>query len=147
MIKVLLNSILAAIILSATSVFAGSNAVEITIGGRGPAVDGAAFTTVQQVIGQAVANGVVDKFVVSGYGIEGGFSACAQASPRTQAFPAFLRQLHTITPNPKTTFYSLNKVAACAETTTFCTQDVQQCPDGSYVSRLPPSCEFVPCPN
>jgi hypothetical protein len=27
-----------------------------------------------------------------------------------------------------------------------CTQDVKLCPDGSYVSRTPPNCEFAPCP-
>lgn len=26
-----------------------------------------------------------------------------------------------------------------------CGQDVKQCPDGSYVSRQPPTCEFAPC--
>lgn len=28
---------------------------------------------------------------------------------------------------------------------TFCAQDVEQCPDGSYVQRVPPSCEFAQC--
>ena len=28
-----------------------------------------------------------------------------------------------------------------------CTQDVKQCPDGSYVARTGPACEFAPCPN
>lgn len=28
-----------------------------------------------------------------------------------------------------------------------CTQDAQQCPDGSYVNRVPPNCEFAPCPD
>jgi len=27
-----------------------------------------------------------------------------------------------------------------------CTMDVRQCPDGSYVGRIPPSCSFAPCP-
>ena len=31
--------------------------------------------------------------------------------------------------------------------TVFCTQDVKQCPDGSYVSRKPPNCEFQACPS
>ncbi len=26
-----------------------------------------------------------------------------------------------------------------------CIQDVKQCPDGSYVSRQPPTCEFAKC--
>lgn len=28
-----------------------------------------------------------------------------------------------------------------------CTQDAKQCPDGSYVSRSGPACEFAPCPS
>lgn len=28
-----------------------------------------------------------------------------------------------------------------------CTQDAKQCPDGSYVSRSGPKCEFAPCPT
>lgn len=26
-----------------------------------------------------------------------------------------------------------------------CTMDVKQCPDGTYVGRVPPDCEFAPC--
>ena len=28
-----------------------------------------------------------------------------------------------------------------------CTQEAKQCPDGSYVSRTGPNCEFAKCPN
>ncbi len=28
-----------------------------------------------------------------------------------------------------------------------CTMDVKLCPDGSYVGRIPPDCEFAPCPG
>lgn len=28
-----------------------------------------------------------------------------------------------------------------------CTQEAKQCPDGSYVSRTGPNCEFVACPG
>lgn len=28
-----------------------------------------------------------------------------------------------------------------------CTQEAKQCPDGSYVSRTGPNCEFPPCPK
>lgn len=31
--------------------------------------------------------------------------------------------------------------------TVFCAQDVRQCPNGSFVSRVPPSCNFAACPN
>lgn len=27
----------------------------------------------------------------------------------------------------------------------YCAQDVNLCPDGSYVSRIPPACEFALC--
>jgi len=135
------------LLLFTTSAFAGNRAVEISIGGIGPAVDAAAFETVKQIIGNAVANGIVDKFSVSGYGIEGGFSACAQASPRTKGFGSFVRQLRTVVPNPNTTAYSLHPVAACIDDVAVCTQDVKQCPDSSYVSRIAPFCEFAPCPG
>jgi hypothetical protein len=29
----------------------------------------------------------------------------------------------------------------------FCTQDVRKCPDGSFVGRVPPKCDFAPCKN
>jgi|GEM_PF-3353578 len=29
----------------------------------------------------------------------------------------------------------------------FCTMDAKMCPDGSYVGRVAPNCEFAPCPN
>jgi hypothetical protein len=28
-----------------------------------------------------------------------------------------------------------------------CTMDAKQCPDGSYVGRVPPDCDFAPCPE
>jgi hypothetical protein len=28
-----------------------------------------------------------------------------------------------------------------------CTQDAKLCPDGSYVARIPPECDFAPCPE
>ncbi|MEQ1739088.1 MAG: hypothetical protein ABL884_04195 [Methyloglobulus sp.] len=145
--KLTLGFIFSVLLVTASSAFAVNNAVEIGIGGIGPGVDEAALSTVSQVIGSAVANGVVDKFIVKGYGIEGGFSACAQASPFTKKFGAFVKQLKTIKANPNTTAYSVHLVAACNETVTFCTQDVKLCPDGSYVSRVGPSCSFAPCPG
>ncbi len=30
---------------------------------------------------------------------------------------------------------------------TACTMDARMCPDGSYVGRIGPSCEFAPCPT
>ncbi|MHB1316947.1 MAG: hypothetical protein ACYCZW_03815 [Minisyncoccota bacterium] len=31
--------------------------------------------------------------------------------------------------------------------TVFCTQDVKECSDGSYVGRQAPDCAFAECPN
>jgi hypothetical protein len=33
------------------------------------------------------------------------------------------------------------------DTGTMCTMDAKECPDGSYVGRVAPDCEFAPCPN
>lgn len=35
---------------------------------------------------------------------------------------------------------------ACATDPIACTDDAKQCPDGSYVGRTGPKCEFAPCP-
>ncbi|WP_019866853.1 hypothetical protein [Methylovulum miyakonense] len=115
--KASLGAIFLGMALTGTSALAANRAIEINIGGRGPAVDGPAFETVKDVIGHAVASGIVDKFTVRGYGVEGGFSACAQASPwvKNVDFYAFIRQLRTITPNAQTTFYSLAPVEACSD--------------------------------
>ncbi len=143
-----LLSLLIASVITATGAYAENRAVEININGIGPAVDAAAFDTVKQVIGGAVANGVIEKFIVNGRGIEGGFSACAEASSRSPEFVSFVKQLRTIKANPLTTAYSINTVESCVtEATTFCTQDVFLCSDGSYVGRVAPSCEFAPCPG
>lgn len=29
----------------------------------------------------------------------------------------------------------------------FCTMDAMLCPDGTYVGRIPPNCEFAACPD
>jgi len=34
-----------------------------------------------------------------------------------------------------------------SEEQVMCTQDAKECPDGSYVARVGPSCEFAPCPE
>ena len=35
----------------------------------------------------------------------------------------------------------------CPEDVVSCTADAQLCPDGSYVSRVAPRCQFAPCPQ
>lgn len=42
--------------------------------------------------------------------------------------------------------YEMVKFTA-KQNTVFCTMDVMQCPDGSYVGRQPPDCAFAPCPG
>ena len=32
-------------------------------------------------------------------------------------------------------------------TSVFCTQEAKRCPDGTYVGRIPPKCEFAACPG
>ncbi len=38
------------------------------------------------------------------------------------------------------------KIAPSPGGEVFCTQDAKECPDGSYVGRTEPKCEFAPCP-
>ncbi len=38
-------------------------------------------------------------------------------------------------------------VAVKPPTPVSCTEDAKQCPDGSYVGRIAPSCQFAPCPT
>jgi len=44
------------------------------------------------------------------------------------------------TPQPTSTTPSGDENIAC-------TMDAKLCPDGSYVGRIPPDCEFAPCPG
>lgn len=62
--------------------FAKPRAIEIAINGIGPPADLGAVQTVRQVIGHAVGDGTIDRFIVSGYGIEGGFRLRAGGAVR-----------------------------------------------------------------
>jgi hypothetical protein len=148
--RTIINAFLVMLGLLLSTVSGAENrAVDININGIGPGVDGAVLTTLQQVIGHAVANGVIDKFIVNGYGKEGGFFACAQAAPRSKAFGSFIKQLRSLSPDPNTTAYSVTLAVSCPTPTepVVCTMDVKACPDGSFVSRVAPSCAFSPCPG
>lgn len=50
-----------------------------------------------------------------------------------------------VTRTPDTTVSPI--VPGRNDDTIFCTADAKQCPDGSYVGRVAPSCEFAPCPS
>ncbi|MEI6426681.1 MAG: hypothetical protein WCO66_05045 [Candidatus Absconditabacteria bacterium] len=39
------------------------------------------------------------------------------------------------------------KTTGQAPQATACTMDAKACPDGSYVGRTGPNCEFAPCPT
>ena len=45
--------------------------------------------------------------------------------------------------NPSPTEYGNGE----GEEQVFCTTEAKLCPDGSYVGRVPPSCEFAECPS
>jgi hypothetical protein len=93
-----------------------NKAVEVSIFGMGPPVDAKAYKKVRLVIGNAVTGGILDKFIVRGYGIEGGFSACVEAGRFAPArrFDNFVKQLRAIRADPKTTAYSINPVTSCS---------------------------------
>ena len=42
--------------------------------------------------------------------------------------------------------YYVVKKREATQPVVFCTQEARQCPDGSYVSRTGPNCEFAACP-
>lgn len=134
---------------------ADSRAVNISIGSIGGDLDDAALLRVRQVVGHAVARGIVDEFIVysprvgSPLPIEGGLSACAKAGFNTThiRFNAFIQELLSVHPK-QGTFYNVERTRSCdPDGNVFCTQDAKVCPDGSFVGRIPPACDFAPCPR
>jgi hypothetical protein len=53
--------------------------------------------------------------------------------------------LQAPSPQPTAEDQNISQENTSEEEIIFCAQDVKQCPDGSYVSRQPPTCEFAPC--
>ena len=41
----------------------------------------------------------------------------------------------------------IDSIKIIQESQTVCTDEAKLCPDGSYVSRVGPNCEFAPCPD
>lgn len=112
--------VLAALAISAmfapgSAIAAENRAVKVSIFGIGPAVDGEAYKQVRQVFGEGVASGTLDKFVVYNYGIEGGFSACAELGKflPSSELRGVLDKLNEIKPNPSTTSYAVQAVGVC----------------------------------
>ena len=189
---------LGASLVAGVPVWATTDAVKIDAFSDGRGIDTNALQAIRQVVGQAVATGSVDTFVVfspkRGGPIprDGGLSACAERGffATEQDFVAFVKRVDAIEPQPGTTI-TLTRVASCADDTPLqpcggiagfpcpkgqscvddprddcdpakggsdciglcvdnslvCTQDVQHCPDGSFVGRVPPSCAFALCPS
>lgn len=90
-------------------------ALKISIGGIGPAVDARAYKKVMALIGDGVKQGVLDRYIVQGRPIEGGFSGCVSVNARALANRMALleKKLHAIRANPLTTAYSVERTAAC----------------------------------
>lgn len=89
-----------------------SRAVEITIFGTGPAVDARAFREVRTRIAREVVNNNVTRFIVSGFGTEGGFSACVELRSEREAHDLYVR-LGRVRPDPSTTSYDLRRMERC----------------------------------
>lgn len=140
--------------------FAESPAVKVTISSRSGAIDAAAVQTTLQVIGHAVGSGAVGTLVisppaVSSSGRSGGkLVACIEpwAAEPASEFVALVQGLRAIRPERGTT-YKISRPDDCSGrgsnggNDVVCTQDAKQCPDGSYVGRVPPTCAFAPCPG
>ena len=154
-------AVVSAILSAHGPAFAEDRAVDINIGSTGGSLDEAALRTVRQLVGYAIARSTVDTFIVhspragSPIPIEGGLSACAEAgfAATKRDFNAFIKQLLSIHPEPGT-FYTVQTTASCNndggafnDADVFCTMEGKLCPDGSVVGRVPPSCEFAPCPG
>lgn len=91
-------------------------AIEISIGNIGNGIDAAAYNKLRKVIGNAVANNVVDELIMYGYGKEGGFSGCIEVKPSiplpNPAFGKIIKQLNNIHPTSDT-FYSAQRIKNC----------------------------------
>jgi hypothetical protein len=101
--------------LAAPASTAAPTAIEIQIGGIGPAVDAVAYRKVKLLLADALYRDTVAYFSVYGYGKEGGFSACVEKGRLTAdgSFEQLLKSLKAIKPNASTTAYSVAVVAAC----------------------------------
>jgi hypothetical protein len=89
-----------------------ARAVRVDIFGRGPAVDARAFRQVRTLIASEVVENNVLAFMVGGFGIEGGFSACVELRSARAASDLYSR-LRRVQPEPMTTSYAVTLEAEC----------------------------------
>lgn len=90
-------------------------ALEISIGGIGPAVDAKAYAKVRLLIAEAVFSNTIEYFDVSGYGKEGGFSACIEKGrfAAEGSFERLTRALKAIRVDRSTSFYNVQEARLC----------------------------------
>lgn len=68
--------------------------------------------------------------------------------PKTNLWPLLLVSIVTLTFGGILGYYfGANKSSPVSPGQTACTLDAKVCPDGSSVGRIPPNCEFAPCPS
>ena len=72
--------------------------------------------------------------------VEAGYSV-AESYPRQCATPDGRSFVETMPPDSRV------PEKPTGDSEVVCTMDVKQCPDGASVSRVPPDCEFAPCPE
>ena len=71
------------------------------------------------------------------------FEECIAAGyPIMESYPRQCR-----TPDDRSFVETILNITPHDGSEVVCTMEAQQCPDGSYVGRMPPSCEFAPCPG
>ena len=144
------------VLICSVPAFAGSNAVNVSIGSNGAGDVSPSVDTVRQLLGHAVGSGVVDNLVVrspqSGgpIPIEGGLDICAESGVIDSAsevsdpplpgavagneFDLLIKQLRSIQPESGV-FLNVRPAASCDDDPIVCAQDVKECPDGSFVGR------------
>lgn len=98
----------------ATSVAA--TAAEISISGKNMGADANAVKQVRQMLGNAFTQGAIDKVIITGYGYEGGFMACIEASPQDGTkFLNFLSRLRATRYNKATTDFQITGLGSCPQ--------------------------------
>lgn len=94
---------------------AARKALEISIFGFGAVLDARAYDQVMSLAGELVAGRQVQKFLVRGWGIEGGASFCLELSPWAgdDALADIKTRFEAIKPNVRTTSYHIKTAHEC----------------------------------
>lgn len=102
-------------------------ALEISIGGIGPAVDARAYAKVRLLLAEALYSNTISYFNVAGYGKEGGFSACVEKGmfAAEGSFERLTRSLRAIRVDRSTSFYNVDEAERCTYPVAPATEAVQ----------------------